>query len=260
MNTFLQKQLQDFCYCFNGEFLPEKYTPDFISKFPFLPYFETNGIAYSIINLPNLKTECLSKNFYDVVGIRKEDYEKYDFTIAINYFEKEHSKFLTSVFGQFVKFWNAYSNECSATPDFSFNAIGLNFNHSQKGLIRLSISTFIIDFNESQKPVFVLNIFQDLTYMMKDEFYWIRYSSGNDNKYISVYHEAHQEILKDDIVTAREKEILKLIVQGRTTEEIAQQLFISKTTVNNHRQNMLNRIGVKDTTGLITIAKICKII
>jgi DNA-binding CsgD family transcriptional regulator len=69
-----------------------------------------------------------------------------------------------------------------------------------------------------------------------------------------------KEVLKGDIISTREREILLLISEGKNTDDIAKKLFISRITVNNHRQNMLNRIGVKDTTGLITIAKLCKLI
>jgi DNA-binding CsgD family transcriptional regulator len=37
-------------------------------------------------------------------------------------------------------------------------------------------------------------------------------------------------------------------------------LFISPNTVNNHRQNMLNRLGVRDTTALVQLCKTCGII
>ena len=74
-----------------------------------------------------------------------------------------------------------------------------------------------------------------------------------------VYHSDLDITLKGDILSVREKEILRLIIEGKSTNEIALELFISRTTVNNHRQNMLNRVGVKDTTGLIILMKLCGI-
>lgn len=52
----------------------------------------------------------------------------------------------------------------------------------------------------------------------------------------------------------REKEILQLIAQRKETEAIAEILTISRNTVNNHRQNMLDKICAKDTTALIEFA------
>ena len=51
-----------------------------------------------------------------------------------------------------------------------------------------------------------------------------------------------------------ELEVLKLICQGLTNEQIAQQLFISPTTVKGHRANLLSKTGAKNTVALIIFA------
>lgn len=52
-------------------------------------------------------------------------------------------------------------------------------------------------------------------------------------------------------LTRREKEILKLIIEELTTEEIAQKLFISPTTVISHRKSLLRKLDAKNTAGLV---------
>jgi DNA-binding NarL/FixJ family response regulator len=52
-------------------------------------------------------------------------------------------------------------------------------------------------------------------------------------------------------MTRREIEILQLIAQEYTNTEIAGKLFISPATVENHRNRMLQKLGVKNTAGLI---------
>jgi DNA-binding NarL/FixJ family response regulator len=54
--------------------------------------------------------------------------------------------------------------------------------------------------------------------------------------------------------TAREKEVLELICQQKTAQEIADKLFITKRTVEGHKNNLLSKIGVKNTAGLIIYA------
>ena len=56
------------------------------------------------------------------------------------------------------------------------------------------------------------------------------------------------------IVTRREKEILQLIVDEFTNQEIAEKLFLSLRTVENHRNNLLQKLDVKNTAGLVKIA------
>lgn len=52
-------------------------------------------------------------------------------------------------------------------------------------------------------------------------------------------------------LTDREKEILQLIAEEKSTEEIAEKLFISKRTVETHRKNILKKAEVKSVVGLL---------
>jgi DNA-binding NarL/FixJ family response regulator len=56
------------------------------------------------------------------------------------------------------------------------------------------------------------------------------------------------------ILTRREKEVLELIAEGMTNNEIGQKLFISITTVDTHRKNLLAKFEVKNTASLVRIA------
>ncbi|MCY0969957.1 response regulator transcription factor [Chryseobacterium wangxinyae] len=55
-------------------------------------------------------------------------------------------------------------------------------------------------------------------------------------------------------LSIREKEILKLIKDGKRSKEIAELLFISVNTVNRHRQNILEKMRVGNTTEACTMA------
>lgn len=65
----------------------------------------------------------------------------------------------------------------------------------------------------------------------------------------------HDSITKEEIILSnREKEILQLIGEGKTSNEIASSLFISKTTVDSHRKNIMKKINVHGKTDLIRFA------
>jgi DNA-binding NarL/FixJ family response regulator len=55
-------------------------------------------------------------------------------------------------------------------------------------------------------------------------------------------------------LSRREKEILRHILDEATTGEIAEKLFISIGTVETHRHNMMNKLGVRNTAGLVRMA------
>jgi DNA-binding NarL/FixJ family response regulator len=76
-----------------------------------------------------------------------------------------------------------------------------------------------------------------------------------------IINSATGEIIQPDrkkhesILSSREKEVLQLIERGKTSEEIADLLFISKYTVSRHRQNILEKLRVKNSIEAIRIAK-----
>jgi DNA-binding NarL/FixJ family response regulator len=55
-------------------------------------------------------------------------------------------------------------------------------------------------------------------------------------------------------LSRRELEVLQLIASGLTTGEIADQLFVSKRTVETHRQNIMEKMHTKNTASLIKLA------
>lgn len=57
-----------------------------------------------------------------------------------------------------------------------------------------------------------------------------------------------------DVLTPRELEVLKLIAEARTSKEIAATLFISIKTVERHRQNILDKLGMRDRVELTRYA------
>lgn len=58
----------------------------------------------------------------------------------------------------------------------------------------------------------------------------------------------------DPELTNREKEVLQLICEQFTTAEIAEKLFISHRTVDGHRNNLLSKLGCRNTAGLVVYA------
>lgn len=56
------------------------------------------------------------------------------------------------------------------------------------------------------------------------------------------------------VVTRREKEVLVLISEGLTNKEIADRLFVSLSTIDSHRKNLLTKFNVMNTAALISQA------
>jgi DNA-binding NarL/FixJ family response regulator len=62
------------------------------------------------------------------------------------------------------------------------------------------------------------------------------------------------EALHKELLTPREEEIVKLVAEAHTNEEIGELLFISKKTVERHRANILEKLGMRDRVELTRYA------
>jgi DNA-binding NarL/FixJ family response regulator len=56
------------------------------------------------------------------------------------------------------------------------------------------------------------------------------------------------------VLSERENEIIKLVAEGNTNGKIAELLFLSNHTVNTHRKNIMSKLGVKNTAGIVMYA------
>lgn len=79
----------------------------------------------------------------------------------------------------------------------------------------------------------------------------------NDQIYISAeirdltYREKRLDIKSTVVLTPREKEVLRLILKEKTTNEIGDNLNVSTKTVEKHRANLFIKFGVKNVVGLV---------
>ena len=61
-------------------------------------------------------------------------------------------------------------------------------------------------------------------------------------------------VFEVDPLTPREREVLKLIAEGKSSKEIANALFISVFTVNNHRASIMEKLNLNKATDLVKYA------
>ena len=65
---------------------------------------------------------------------------------------------------------------------------------------------------------------------------------------------AHSDVGSLHRLTPRQREILQLIAMGFSTQEIAQQLFVSVKTVETHRAQLMDRLNIRNVAGLVRYA------
>jgi DNA-binding CsgD family transcriptional regulator len=119
-----------------------------------------------------------------------------------------------------------------------------------------------IHYDSNRKFSYTFNYVQNINHLLKKDFryYWIRISYGENNEHVHTFHSQEKTYSNKDLLSLREKEILKLVADECDTKEIGERLFISTATVGNHRSNMIERMGARDTTALVQLAKMANII
>jgi DNA-binding NarL/FixJ family response regulator len=80
-------------------------------------------------------------------------------------------------------------------------------------------------------------------------------SPGVSAKVVQKYLErVGEEASLHDLLTARQREVLQLVAEGKTTKEIARLLDLSTKTVERHRADLMNRLDAHDVAGLVRYA------
>ena len=80
------------------------------------------------------------------------------------------------------------------------------------------------------------------------------YTNKNANERQTEYSHLDKNITSKYKISKQEKEIIKNIIDGKTSKEIGEFLFISKTTVDTHRKNIFKKLEISNSTSLIKFA------
>ena len=99
-----------------------------------------------------------------------------------------------------------------------------------------------------------ISFFKDvtkLTGVKKALNYYISYNK-KPNENLKALSEKFDKLLKNKLLlSAQERKILKSVMEGKTSKNIALDLFISKATVDTHRQNIIKKLKVSNTNEAI---------
>ena len=84
-------------------------------------------------------------------------------------------------------------------------------------------------------------------------------AANNDSK-IEDNNEKKETADEGEVISEREKDIIRCVACGKSTKEIAEELFISPHTVATHRRNINAKLGIHSSAGLTIYAIIHNII
>ncbi len=231
-----------------------------MGAFPIFQHALNNRLHFSIFNHSTQVTEYSTDNTMDLFGFSKEIFLKKGTAALIEGMNHDQSKMLVECVDRLKNFIYDMKGE-EIIENINISYCGITYNHPQKGTIKLLCQQVIFESDKMQIPVRELSIIRDISHLIKKDACWFKadITTAQKTHYLT-YKGDETEFVKTNILSEREKEILGFIAQGKEAEHIAKELFLSKITINNHRQNMLNKLGAKDSTALVQLAKLTQII
>ncbi len=132
-----------------------------------------------------------------------------------------------------------------------------------KEVKQLHPSVFVVGLSTFNQQSFIAKMMENgasgyvLKNATKEELLEAIEAAAKGKTYLS--DEAAQTLRKNTdadvpVLTRREKEVLILIAEGLTNNEIAEKLFISPATIDTHRKNLLTKFDAKNTASLVKMA------
>lgn len=212
----------------------------------YFPFFELIDVSKtSIVFVQNLITSevyYVSERFFNVLGFKKIKKEEIDHVWFRKRFHPDD--FIVNLSG--IKFMEYLGN---IAPDQrkDYKLIHeFRIQNEQENWIRLLIQDFILELDEKGIPWLNMKLCdlspnQDLS--IPGTSICRNIITGES---VDFFKEINKEKLEN--LSDREKEVLGLIANGMKSKEIAEKLFISANTVNNHRRNVLKKLNVTNSS------------
>lgn len=208
-------------------------------------FFLIGDSYYFIINHHNLMFEFVSKEVEDVMG-----YTTAQFTIPFM-----NSQLHPDDFSWFLAFGNSIVNFFSQLPVQKIMRYKVRYDvrlRKKNGdYARILYQGILLEHDDTGKFLRTLSLHTDITYL-KQEGRPVLSFIGLDGEpsYLDVASDSIFIESKEEL-TRREKQVLKLLIEGKLSKEIGSILNISKQTVDTHRKNMLHKNNLSNTGELI---------
>lgn len=213
-----------------------------------LNYFQVGDYYYFIFHVKQAEIEFLSPGISDVLGYHPDEVTTAFFIGCIHPEDQPY----------FLNFENR-SGEFVSTLDpqrvFDYKVrYDFRVRHKQGHYVRILHQSMCIQSGGQGHIVRSLCIHTDITQLKTEGMPVLSFIGMNGQP--SYYNVAAKTIFTEtkSLFTQREREVLELLVNGKTSDEISKTLFISKQTVLSHRKNLLRKSKCSNTSSLCSLA------
>lgn len=213
-----------------------------------------NESAFLLFDRTSLKIQYFGKNMESIFGYPNHLLKKQNIQLLFEILSPHHIDF-PIIISKWINEIYDILTEKKTTDRLKFSYCGVQVSHKDGHTLSLLVQYLCIAKAPDGRSTNGIIIIDDASHLLKGNFYWARCSSLDSGECQSFFNSNKKFETTQDIISLREKEVLRLIAKGYSSKEIADQLFITQNTVERHRKNMIARTGAKDTTALVHICK-----
>ncbi len=152
------------------------------------------------------------------------------------------------VFREFVAYTSTMSVDEIKNSRYSFN---YRFKRIDGTYIQILQQFEVLEVNQNNHPLLVMGFITDITPHKKDDkvtYAISTYDKKKGFKMVTTDTFPHVHLS----ISAREKDVIKGLIDGLSSKQIADKLYVSLHTVNAHRRNILKKTNCKNTSELIS--------
>ncbi len=212
----------------------------------FYPYDST---FFCITNTVKKSFEFVSKNFKACTGLEKEDLLENGMDYFWSLFHPDDIKLWIKSLQQLMHFtMHELNDEQRKRMSYTWN---YRIKNSDGVYVNIIQNTTPIQFDESKKPVIGLAHYTVLHGDTKMDICASAKYLNKNNEYETLFYQNVTNSNVLDAISNRERDVARLLITKKTSNEIADTLNISKHTVDTHRRNILKKLNLSSTFQLI---------
>ncbi len=213
-----------------------------------LSFFQVGEFYYFILNVKAFAFELVSAEVSSVLGYAPEEV---DVAFIMNSIHPEDQPWFLSCEKKVGDFFSGLTLE--QIPNYK---VRYDYRIRKKNgeYIRVLQQVITIQFDEQGHVLRTLGTHTDISHLKRDGAPVLSFIGLNGEPSYTDVPVEKMRLPAHSLLSARERTILLLLTQGYNSEEIGKQLFISKSTVQTHRRNILHKTGCRTTPALISFA------
>ena len=216
-------------------------------------YYPYNSTFYCITNTVHKNFEYISKNFTSCTGLSRDKLLKGGMDYYWSLFHPDDINLWLKSLTDLMKFTMTELNDDQRKRmSYTWNYRIKTANNSYVNIIQ---NTTPIQFDETNKPIIGMAHYTVLDGNVKLDICASAKYLNEKNEYETLFYQNVSNTNLLDAISNRERDVVRLLITKKTSEEIADNLNISKHTVDTHRRNILKKLNINSTFELINYFK-----